>query len=81
MATAGAWVSVASDATGTHLVAINGGMFSGNGDIWASNDVGVTWTNQTSGTSAEHQAWSAVASDSTGAHRVAVVEGGDIWTN
>jgi hypothetical protein len=81
-----AWVSLASDATGDHLVAV---ML--NGDIWTSPDGGTTWTDQTQGTSASGLDWHGVASDATGTHLVAVAntsitaEGclysGDIWTS
>ncbi len=71
------WAGVASDTSGTHLVAVSAGA----GDIWVSSNAGGTWGNQTAGTSASGQNWAAVASDSTGAHLVAVVFEGDIWTN
>jgi hypothetical protein len=77
---------MASDSTGTHLVAITS-----YSDIWTSADSGATWTNRTKGTAASNQSWQAVASDSTGTHLVAVCQqsltqggvlyGGDIWTS
>jgi hypothetical protein len=89
------WVSVASDATGKHLVAAtygdpgSGGTAGGGGgfvparagNIFTSTDAGVTWTNETAGTAAAGQNWMGVASDSSGSHIVAIANLGDIWTN
>jgi hypothetical protein len=48
----------------------------------------MTWTDQTTGTTADHRAWGAVASDATGTHLVALSTLPlpfccelDIWTN
>jgi len=83
-----AWMSVASDATGTHLVAVTTrSAFAPDGNIWTSADAGMTWTNRTAGTEASGQRWVSVASDSIGGHLVAVTgpadtsEGGDLWTS
>jgi photosystem II stability/assembly factor-like uncharacterized protein len=76
------WVSVASDASGKRLIAatVDYALASGpTGNIYTSADGGVTWTNETTGTSAAGQSWTGVASDSSGVHLVAVGEG-DIWT-
>jgi hypothetical protein len=67
------WFAVASDSTGTNLVAAAGG-----GDVWTSTNGGVTWTDQTASGA---RGWSSVASDSTGEHLVAVADTGDIWTS
>jgi len=82
------WTAVASDSTGTHLVATtNLGSITMAGDIWTSVDSGVTWTNMTKGTQASGQSWEAVASDSTGTHLAAMTgragtsPGGDVWTS
>jgi hypothetical protein len=87
------WVSVASDAAGTHLVAVSA---HGKGnDIWTSSDSGTTWLNETTGTTASGQQWARVASDASGARLVSVTTNGapvagglggpccfgDIWTN
>ena len=70
------WQGVASDSTGTHLVAVcdvsltSGGVLYG-GDIWMSTDSGTTWTNRTKGTAASGSEWVAAASDATGSHIVA----------
>jgi hypothetical protein len=86
-----AWWGVASDASGTKLVAVTrgGGVF-GPGAIWTSTDAGVTWTNRTANeTSTSPQSWNAVASDATGTKLVAVttnwgistsIDGGATWT-
>ena len=70
------WASVASDSTGTNLVAVGAG-------IWTSADAGQTWTQQT--TSSQQACWVSVASDSTGVYLVAASgvesETGDIWTS
>jgi hypothetical protein len=87
------WVSVASDAAGTHLVAASAHGI-GN-DIWTSSDSGTTWLNETTGTTASGQQWARVASDASGARLVSVTTNGapvaggpggpccfgDIWTN
>jgi hypothetical protein len=66
-------VDVASDSTGTHLVAVTGmGGGTPDGNIWTSADAGVTWINRTKGTQASGLSWTSVASDSTGTHLVAV---------
>jgi hypothetical protein len=89
------WVSVASDATGRHLIAATygdpgtGGSAGGGGgfrpqvagNIFTSANAGVSWTNETAGTAAADQNWIGVASDATGAHLVAIADVGDIWTN
>jgi hypothetical protein len=85
------WYRVASDATGTSLVAITTTLgqttFAGNGDIWTSADAGATWTDRTAGTDASGQRWASVASDSTGTRLAAVSwkaqagAGGDVWTS
>jgi hypothetical protein len=81
------WQGVASDSTGTHLVAVcdvsltSGGVLYG-GDIWMSTDSGTTWTNRTKGTAASGSEWVAAASDATGSHIVAASAHGnrnDIW--
>jgi hypothetical protein len=42
---------------------------------------GVTWTNQTTGTSASGLGWSSITSSSGGDKLAAVADGGDIWTS
>lgn len=77
----GAWSSVASDATGTNLVAATQGLgVFGPGAIWTSTDAGVTWTNRT-GAETSSQSWSSVASDATGKNLVAVGGGSGIWAS
>jgi len=66
--------TVASDATGAHLVLADG-------DIWKSDDAGATWTDQTAGTPAAAQSWADMASDSSATHLVAITVDGDIWTS
>ena len=70
------WAGVASDATGTHLVAV------GQQDLWTSADSGATWTNRMT-LPATSSAWIAVASDASGAHLIAATGpgNGDIWTS
>jgi hypothetical protein len=70
------WISVASDSTGSNLVAA-----ALTGDIWTSTNAGVTWTDQTPSGTAHSLNWASVASDPTGTHFVAVVDPGDIWSN
>jgi hypothetical protein len=77
------WNTVASDSTGTKLVAATNG-----GDIWTSTNGGVAWTDRTSSGPAHSPpnaiggwGWASVASDSTGDRLVAVVDAGDIWTS
>ena len=83
------WVDVASDATGTNLVAVTTiGTGNPDGNIWTSVDAGATWRNRTKGTTASGQYWQSVASDATGTYLVAVTRftgllpgGEDIWTS
>ncbi len=86
-AAAKAWVDMASDSTGAHLVGVTA-----YSDIWTSSDSGSSWTNQTTETAASGAAWQGVASDSTGTHLVAVSQpyggstatglaGGDVWVS
>jgi len=82
-----AWMDVASDSTGIHLVAVTSlGGVNPDGNIWTSADAGATWTNRTKGTQASGKDWASVASDSTGTHLVAVTsatgvrtDGQEIW--
>ena len=69
-----AWRSVASDASGTNLVAVTAGLgVFGPGAIWTSTNAGVTWTNRTAAQAGMgRQSWSSVASDATGKNLVAV---------
>jgi hypothetical protein len=79
----GAWNSVASDASGTNLVAVTQGLgVFGPGAIWTSTDAGLTWTNSTAGDAAMgNQSWSSVASDATGKKLVAAGSGAGIWAS
>jgi hypothetical protein len=70
--------SVASNATGTVLVAVEGLADEG-GSVWTSTDSGATWSNATSPTNRD--SWGGVASDSSGTHLVAAAAFGDIWTS
>jgi hypothetical protein len=75
------WSGVASDATGTHLVAVadTNEQLSAQ-DVWTSANAGATWTKRASMTSTSKLLESAlVVSDTTGAHLV--VADGDIWTS
>jgi hypothetical protein len=78
-----AWRSVASDASGTKLVAATQGLgVFGPGAIWTSTDAGVTWTNRSAATAGmERQSWSSVGSDATGNHLVAAGSGSGIWAS
>jgi hypothetical protein len=79
----GWWISVASDATGKRLIAATAYYALAlvpTGNIYTSANGGVTWANETAGTSAEGQNWAGVASDSAGVHVVAAAREGDIWT-
>lgn len=78
------WKSVASDESGTRLIAATAGLgvFGGPGAVWTSTDAGVTWTNRTAAQAGmDKQSWSAVASDETGEKLVAVGPGSGIWTS
>jgi hypothetical protein len=70
------WFNVASDSTGTRLVAVTADA----GDIWTSSDAGKTWAARTQGTSASGLPWFAVASDATGTHLVASPQATDRCT-
>jgi hypothetical protein len=68
--------SVASDSTGTNLVAI----VVNSGHIWVSSDSGVQWTDTGLGGHA-NQNWQWVTSNASGSQQVAVASNGDIWAN
>jgi hypothetical protein len=74
------WSSIASDATGTRLIAAVDA-----GDVWTSSDGGASWSD--AGPATSSQIWVSVASDSTGTNLVAVNGGvvtgndGEIWTS
>lgn len=78
-----AWRSIASDASGTNLVAVTAGLGGfGPGAIWTSTDAGVTWTNRTAALATTgEQSWSSVASDATGQNLVAVGGGSGVWAS
>lgn len=78
-----AWRSIASDASGTKLVAVTAGLgVFGPGAIWTSTDAGSTWTNRTGADAAMgRQSWSSVASDATGQNLVAAGSGSGIWAS
>jgi hypothetical protein len=70
------WFSITSSADGTKLAAV---VFSG--DIWTSSDSGLTWADQTVGTSASNKHWDSITSSADGTKLAAVAyDGGDIWT-
>jgi hypothetical protein len=59
------WISVASDASGTKLLAAEQG-----GSLWTSGDSGVTWTERPAA-GPSPQAWSAVAISANGTYALA----------
>jgi hypothetical protein len=64
------FTAVASDSSGTNLVAVGTG-------IWTSADAGVTWTQQTvSSSTSGSNVWVSVASDASGKHLIAATWGG-----
>jgi photosystem II stability/assembly factor-like uncharacterized protein len=76
------WGSVASDSSGTHLVAvalIGAAGPSSSGDVWTSADAGATWTKRTSIPISSGRPLGPVVSDSTGARLV--VAAGDVWSS
>ena len=70
------WYGVASDSTGTKLVAVVS-----QEDIYTSTDSGVNWINKTIGTPLSGLIWYGIASDSTGTKLVAIPSYGDIYTS
>jgi hypothetical protein len=89
-----AWRSVASDASGTKLVAATmatgvGSHLDRSGDVWTSTDAGSTWTNRTAAQDGTYQWWEGVASDATGTNLVTIgpsgvwasTDGGATWTD
>jgi hypothetical protein len=77
-----AWRTVASDASGTKLVAATAGLGGfGPGAVWTSTDAGATWTNRAAAvTTTRQQGWSSVASDATGINLFAV-GGSGVWVS
>jgi hypothetical protein len=81
------WISIASSASGTKLVAVSGGNNAANcpldcppfGDVWTSSDSGVTWIDRTATGPAHGVHWTSVASDASGMNLVA--GGSGIWTS
>lgn len=65
------WISVASSADGTKLIAAAKG-----GQIYLSKDAGATWVAYEA-----NRQWAAVASSADGSRLVAVVNGGQIYTS
>jgi hypothetical protein len=74
------WNAVASDATGAHLIAASGAPVNSSGDLYTSTGGGVTWTNETAGTSGTNRWSRGVASDAAGENLFAVEIVGDVWT-
>ena len=72
------WSSVASSADGIKLVAVDFGYIGSRGQIYTSNDSGVTWTAQNNAPAA---AWQSVASSADGTKLVAGVQGGQLYTS
>jgi hypothetical protein len=71
---------VASDSTGTNLIAVDGLVNGNDGEIWTSTNGGLSWTDQTTGNPAASGFWEAVASNAAGDHLVAIGQGA-IWIN
>ena len=65
------WISVASSADGSRLVAV-----AYDGKIYSSADGGVTWTERDA-----ERPWYSVASSADGSKLVAVLNGGRIYTS
>ena len=74
------WSSVASDSTGTNLIAVDALVNGIHGEIWTSTNGGLTWTDQTTGNPAASGQWVAVASNGAGDHLVAMGPGA-LWIN
>jgi len=70
------WVSVASDTSGGHLVAVESDGTSGG--LWTSSNAGVTWK-QSRNFAADLSESLAILSDAMGAHLV--LASGDVWTS
>ncbi len=73
------WISVASDSTGTNLIATDALVHGYNGDVWTSANGGATWTDVTTSDPSASGEWQVVASSADGAHLV-VIGGGKVWT-
>jgi hypothetical protein len=78
------WTAVASDASGTRLIAGTKslGTSGAPGAVWTSTDAGVTWTNRTAAQAGMGtQSWKTVASDAVGKNLVAGGPGSGIWAS
>ena len=69
------WISIASSADGTKLVAVAGGGSAGSGPIYSSTDSGAIWTSN----NVARQAWSAATSSADGCRLAAVTSSAGIW--
>ena len=69
------WLSVASDADGSHLIAGDEG-----GRLYTSIDYGLTWTERRPAGDVDKD-WRSVASDADGSHLIACVNGGRLYTS
>lgn len=80
------WTSIACDSTGQKVFATaqntSAGITGTSGNIWQSEDGGVTWQNMTSGLPfLTNQNWQSIACDYLGKTLIACIKGLDIWTN
>lgn len=73
------WYGLASDSTGTHLVAAAFGNWGTEGWVYTSIDGGVTWTIRYP--SANSQYWKGAASDSDGSNLIAIAWSGLCYTS
>ena len=70
------WSGVASSSTGQYLAATVTG-----GDIYTSNDYGVTWVDDTVATPEANSLWQGITSSASGQYLAAVDYSGDIFTS
>ena len=73
-------MSVASDSTGTKLVAVINAIGGTTNGIYRYTDYGATWIKSTGTNAAPSATWISVASDSTGTKLVALTDTGmNVW--
>lgn len=77
-----AWIGIATSASGQYVAATTVLTSGSSGDIWVSNDYGVTWRNATAGTAASGAGWRNITMSSSGQYIYAnSASPSDVWAS